>query len=73
VRKRLGLRLHDVHRKSLRIARKLGRKEFAIPPSRLHEFELKGTIPSIYRIYTLARVYGYSVSKVLSWYGIPKA
>jgi len=72
IRKQRGLTLRDVYEKSLRIAKKRGRKEFVIPPSRLHEFERQGIVPSIFRIYTLARVYKYSLPKVLSWYGIPK-
>ena len=72
VRKQRGLTLRDVCEQSLRIAKKRGRKEFIIPPSRLHEFEMQGIVPSIFRIYTLARIYKHSLSTVLSWYGIPK-
>lgn len=72
IRKHRGLTLRDVYEKSLRIAKKRGRKEFVIPPSRLHEFEVQGVVPSIFRTYTLARIYKYSLPKVLSWYGIPK-
>lgn len=72
VRKQRGLTLRDVYERSLCIARKRGRKEFAIPPSRLHEFERKGIVPSIFRLYSLARIYECSLSKVLSWYGIPR-
>ena len=72
VRQRRGLTLRDVYERSLQVAEKRGRKEFVIPPSRLHEFERQGIVPSIFRIYTLARIYKYSLPKVLSWYGIPK-
>ncbi len=72
IRKKRGLTLRDVYEQSLRIAKKRGRKEFVIPPSRLHEFERQGVIPNIFRIYTLARIYKYSLQKVFSWYGIPK-
>jgi len=73
VRRQQGLTLRDVYEKSLRIAKQRGRKEFVIPPSRLHEFELQGIVPSIFRIYTLAHVYKHSLRSVLSWYGIPKS
>jgi len=72
VRKKRGLTLRDVYERSLRIAKQQGRKEFAIPPSRLHEFEVQGIVPSIFRLYSLARIYECSLPKVLSWYGIPK-
>jgi len=72
VRQQRGLTFQQVHARSQGIARKLGRKEFVIPPSRLHDLEVRGVIPSIYRVYTLARVYRCTVLQVLSWYGIPK-
>lgn len=72
VRKQQGLTLRDVYEKSLRIARMRGRKEFVIPPSRLHEFERQAIVPSIFRIYSLAHIYKCSLAKVLSWYGVPK-
>jgi len=72
IRKKRGLTLRDVYERSLRIARERGRKDFAIPPSRLHEFEKQGVVPSIFRLYSLARIYECSLPKVLSWYGIPK-
>jgi len=72
IRRRRKLTLRDVYEKSLRIAKKRGRKEFVIPPSRLHEFEIQGIVPSIFRIYSLAHIYKYSVQKVLSWYGVPR-
>lgn len=72
IRKRRGLTLRAVYERSLRIAEKQGRRDFVIPPSRLHEFERQGVIPSIFRIYTLAHIYKYKLPKVLSWYGIPR-
>ena len=72
IRKKRGLTFAEVHQRSRSIAKKLGRKEFVIPPSRLHDFEVQGVVPGIHRIYTLARVYRLSLFEVLSWYGIPK-
>lgn len=63
----------EVHEISRLIAKQLGRKEFVIPPSRLHDLEVRGVIPSIYRTYTLARVYRCTILQILSWYGIPKS
>ncbi len=71
LRERRGLSFRDVHNASLRIARELGNRAFEIPPSRLHDIESKNVSPTIYRMFTLARVYDRSIIKVLSFYGIP--
>ena len=39
--------------------------------SRLRDIENKGTIPSIYRLYSLCAIYRLDLPEVLSWYGIP--
>lgn len=67
-----GFSLRDVHRASIRLADRLGNPKFILPPSRLHNIELKNSIPSIHRIYTLARVYGRDIRELWSWYGVPK-
>lgn len=72
IRWALGLSLRDVHNASLKLARKLRNRRFILPGSRLHDIELKNTIPGIHRLYTLARVYGYDMRKLLKWYGIPR-
>lgn len=69
----LGLSLRDVHAQSLKLALKLGNKRFILPPSRLHDLEMKHQIPRIHRLYTLAHVYGYDVRELLSWYGMPRS
>jgi hypothetical protein len=40
--------------------------------SRLADIENKGTIPSIYRIYTLCTIYRLDFDEVLHWYGVPR-
>jgi hypothetical protein len=71
LRQRLGLTLRDVYKASLEIALERQERGFVIPASRLHDFETKNIAPSIYRLYTLARVYDRKLAKILSWYGIP--
>jgi hypothetical protein len=63
--------MRDVHAASLGIAKKHRQSAFVIPPSRLHAIETKDAIPSIHRLYTLMYVYGRSLNKILSLYGIP--
>jgi hypothetical protein len=72
IRKQRGLTLREVQARSQAIAKELKRHEFVVPSSRLHDFEVQGVVPSIFRIYTLARVYRTKVSTILSWYGIPE-
>ena len=72
IRKKCGLTFAEVYARSQVIAKELGRREFLIPPSRLHDLEVGEMVPSVFRTYTLARVYRSSVSTILSWYGIPE-
>ena len=67
-----GLSLRDVHDASVRLSRKLRSQEFLLPPSRLHEFETRDVVPSVHRLYTLSRIYGYQITDLLNWYGIPQ-
>jgi len=68
----LGLTLREVHEASIALAEKHGKPEFIVPSSRLHEVEVKGIVPSIFRLYTLSWVYGCNIRELLRWYGIPK-
>jgi cyanate lyase len=63
--------LRDVHRMSAKVGKKLASRSFVISPSRLHFYETHPATPSIYRLYTLACIYGRKLSDVLAWYGIP--
>jgi len=70
-RLQVGLTLRDVYKASLEIALECQQEAFVIPPSRLHDFEVKNVVPSIHRLYTLARTYKCNLAEILSWYGIP--
>jgi hypothetical protein len=70
-RLRLGLSLRDVQEASRAIAGKLKKDGFILPASRLHEFETKGVVPNIFRLYSLSQIYGCRLSKLLRWFGIP--
>ena len=54
VREQLGLTLREVEIASERIAARHRNLNFAIPLSRLCDIEIKGVLPSIYRLHTLA-------------------
>ena len=70
-RQELGMSLRDVQNASLYLARELRNRNFTIPSSRLHFYETSKSTPSIYRLYTLARLYGRRLTEVLGWYGVP--
>jgi transcriptional regulator with XRE-family HTH domain len=73
IRERLNLRFRDVEEASLRIAARRSNDEFAVALSRLADIENKGTVPSIYRLYSLCAIYRLDLSEVLTWYGISVA
>jgi transcriptional regulator with XRE-family HTH domain len=71
-RSALGITLRDVHTASEKLAQKHRNRRFILPPSRLHDLEVKNTVPSLHRLYTLAHVYGCDVRDLLGWYGVPR-
>src|SRR6266550_3616996 len=70
LREKLGLTMRDIETASEQLARKRGNEEYFIPISRLSDFETKGVIPSIYRLYSLAVIYHTNMRELLAWYGI---
>ncbi|HTA46874.1 MAG TPA: helix-turn-helix transcriptional regulator [Bryobacteraceae bacterium] len=70
-RERLNLKFRDVEQASQMIAERRGNPEFAILISRLSDIENQGTLPSLYRLYSLCCIYRLDISEVLGWYGIP--
>jgi transcriptional regulator with XRE-family HTH domain len=72
-RERLNLRFREVEEASTRIAARRGNDEYIIALSRLADIENKGTMPSLYRLYSLCAIYRLDFNEVLSWYGISLA
>ncbi len=70
IRERLRLKYRDVEEASQQIARSRGRQEFSVGLSRLADIENKGTLPSLYRLYSLCVIYGLNFHTALTWYGI---
>ena len=69
-RERLQLTYRDVAEASRVVALRRGSDEFLAALSRLADIENKGTVPTIYRIYTLCAVYRLEFQEVLRWYGV---
>ncbi len=66
----MNLRYRDVEEASFKIAERHKNDEFAVALSRLADIENKGTVPSIYRLYSLCAIYRLDIWEVLEWYGI---
>jgi len=69
-RETLRLRYRDVEQASQKIASLRRNPEFAIGLSRLADIENKGTLPTVYRLYSLCVIYRLDFNSVLRWYGI---
>ena len=69
-RERLNLKFRDVELASQQIAERHGNQEFVVLISRLSDIENHGTLPSIYRLYSLCCIYRLDLNEVLGWYGI---
>jgi transcriptional regulator with XRE-family HTH domain len=69
-RERLNLRYREVEEASIQIANRHKNDEFIIALSRLSDIENKGTVPSLYRLYSLCTIYRLDINDVLEWYGI---
>lgn len=70
-RERLDLTFRQVADASQLIADRYNNPEFAVVISRLSDIETQGTLPSIYRLYSLCCIYRLDLNDVLSWYGVP--
>ena len=71
VRERLKLTYRDVERASQEIAARRGSTDFQISLSRLADIENRGSVPSIFRLYTLSAIYHLDLHEVMRWYGVP--
>jgi transcriptional regulator with XRE-family HTH domain len=71
VREKLKLTFRDVEKASLQIAARHDNDEFTIALSRLADIENKGTVPTIFRLYSLCAIYGIDLYEVIAWYGVP--
>jgi hypothetical protein len=64
------LKYRDVEEASQRIATRRKNDEFSVGLSRLADIENRGTVPSIYRLYSLCAIYRLDFGDTLRWYGI---
>ena len=71
VREKLGLTYRDVEKASQQIAEYQANDEYVIALSRLADIENKGTVPTIFRLYSLCAIYRLDFDETLRWYGVP--
>ena len=62
--------MHDVYELSKQIAKKQRKRAFLLPPSRIFDIEIRGAIPSIFRLHTLTVAYKVRITELLKLYGI---
>jgi transcriptional regulator with XRE-family HTH domain len=70
IRERLNLTLRAVEEASLEISDAERSPEYVVSIGRLNQIENDGSLPSIYKLYSLAVIYHLSVEEVLGLYGI---
>jgi transcriptional regulator with XRE-family HTH domain len=70
VRERLHLTLRAVEELTLEIAAGEQNPEFTVSAGRLNQIETDGSVPGIYKLFSLAVVYGIPLENILELYGI---
>ena len=69
-RERLNLKFRDVEQASQLIAERRGNPEFTVLISRLSAIENQGTVPSVFKLYSLCCIYRLDLHETLAWYGV---
>lgn len=70
IRERLNLTLRQVEEASLEIVDAERNSEYMVSIGRLNQIENDGSLPSIYKLYSLSVIYKISIEEALSLYGI---
>ncbi len=70
LREKLGLTMRDVEQASRRLAQRHRNPRLIISPARLSVMEAKNVVPSMFRLYSLARVYDCSIEHIMEFYGL---
>lgn len=70
IRERLGLTLRQIEEASLEIADAERNSEYVVSTARLNQIENDGSLPSIYKFYSLTVIYRLSIEEMMTLYGI---
>ena len=69
-RERLHLTIRDVEEASRKIATRHNNDEYIVGLSRLSEIENKGSVPTVFRLYSLCVIYRMDLLELLEWFGV---
>ena len=70
IRERLNMTLRAVEEASMEIADAEGSSEYVVSTGRLNQIENDGSLPSIYKLYSLAAIYALGIEEILGYYGV---
>ena len=70
VRKELGFSLRDVYEASVRLAANCRNKRLIIYRGRLSAIERENDVPTIFHLYSLAKIYRRDIEELLALYGL---
>lgn len=70
VRLRMRLGVRDIQKESSKIAAREHNRRFYISPARLSQIESGEAVPSQFKIFTIAAIYGLSFHEILARYGV---
>ena len=70
VREELGLTLRDVNVRSRAIARQRDNPDYEVSTTALSDIENKGKVPHVYRLASLAQIYGRPLDQMLGLYKV---
>src|SRR5688500_13864637 len=70
LRESLKLTLRDVELATNKIAAACRNTDFSIPASRLSDIEIHGTVPNVFRLYSLSVIYRVDLVEMLRYYGV---
>jgi len=73
IREERGLTVRDVNLRSRAIAKRLRNPDYALALSALWEIEAEGKVPHLYRLASLAKIYGRSFDELLGLYKVGAA
>lgn len=66
------MNMREVHAATTVFAHQKSNEELIVIPSRLSAIETNVVVPTVFRMYSLARVYSIPLAEILDWYGIER-
>src|SRR4051812_17389583 len=70
LRESLGLTGREVENASTLISARTGSSEYTVSVGRLSDIEINGSLPTIYRAYSLSVIYRKPMNELLEYFGI---